>query len=181
MCLILILYIIEHVVGVVASISRPYIGVVIFELSLLLITISILLPERNVLHGDLNSPTLWSTRSHSFVLFHHNNVLATQPGMTNISDQIREAILRWLGHVERNTEEDVVMRICKMDMEVYRNIGILKLQWKMLHKTSRKRQKYRENIHMTEVHGECKLDAPRRIRRADTDTICMKGCSKYSD
>ena len=89
MCFILILYIIEHVVGVVASISRPYICVVIFELSLLLITIYILLSERNVLYGDLNSTNLGSTFSPSFVLFHYNNVLATQPGMTNIGEKIR--------------------------------------------------------------------------------------------
>ena len=30
--------------------------------------------------------------------------------MANISEIIREAIPRWLGHVERKTEEDVVMR-----------------------------------------------------------------------
>ena len=30
--------------------------------------------------------------------------------MANISEKIREARLRWLGHVTRKTEEDVVMR-----------------------------------------------------------------------
>ena len=30
--------------------------------------------------------------------------------VANISETIREARLRWLGHVERNIEEDVVMR-----------------------------------------------------------------------
>ena len=30
--------------------------------------------------------------------------------MANISEKIRDARLRWLGHVERKTEEDVVMR-----------------------------------------------------------------------
>ena len=34
--------------------------------------------------------------------------------MANISEKIREARLRWLGHVERKTEEDVVMRRWKM-------------------------------------------------------------------
>ena len=31
-------------------------------------------------------------------------------GVANIGETIREAILRWLGHVERKTDEDVVMR-----------------------------------------------------------------------
>ena len=30
-------------------------------------------------------------------------------GVANISEKIREARLKWLGHVERKTEEDVVM------------------------------------------------------------------------
>ena len=30
--------------------------------------------------------------------------------MANISEAIREARMRWLGHEERKTEEDVVMR-----------------------------------------------------------------------
>ena len=30
--------------------------------------------------------------------------------MANVSEKMKEARLRWLGHVERNTEEDVVMR-----------------------------------------------------------------------
>ena len=30
--------------------------------------------------------------------------------MANISEKMREAKLRWLGHVERKTEEDVVIR-----------------------------------------------------------------------
>ena len=30
-------------------------------------------------------------------------------GVANISEKGREAILRWSGHVERKTEEDVVM------------------------------------------------------------------------
>ena len=34
-------------------------------------------------------------------------------GVTNISDKIREARLRWLGHVERKKEEVVVMRTWK--------------------------------------------------------------------
>ncbi len=34
-------------------------------------------------------------------------------GVANISERIRQARLRWLGHVERKTEEDVVMRTWK--------------------------------------------------------------------
>ena len=33
--------------------------------------------------------------------------------MANISEKIREASLRWLGHVERKTEEDVILRTWK--------------------------------------------------------------------
>ena len=35
--------------------------------------------------------------------------------MTNINEKIREARLRWLGDVERKTEEDVVMRTWNLD------------------------------------------------------------------
>ena len=34
-------------------------------------------------------------------------------GVANISENIREARPRWLGHVERKTGEDVVMRTWK--------------------------------------------------------------------
>ena len=34
-------------------------------------------------------------------------------GVANISEKIREEKLRWLGRVERKTEEDVVMRTWK--------------------------------------------------------------------
>ncbi len=36
--------------------------------------------------------------------------IRARPGVANISEKIREARLRWLDHVERKTEEDVVMR-----------------------------------------------------------------------
>ena len=40
--------------------------------------------------------------------------------MANTSEKIREARLKWLGHVERRTEEDVVMRTWKwVDTECY--------------------------------------------------------------
>ena len=47
----------------------------------------------------------------------------------NISEKIREARLRYLGHVKRKTEEDVVMRKWKMEMDGHRNIGRRKLRW----------------------------------------------------
>ena len=49
--------------------------------------------------------------------------------VTNISEKIREARLRWLGHVERKTEEDVVMRTWKMEVGGHRKLGRLKLRW----------------------------------------------------
>ena len=42
-----------------------------------------------------------------------NEEIRARAGVANISEKIREARLRWLGHVERKTEEDVVMRTWK--------------------------------------------------------------------
>ena len=39
-----------------------------------------------------------------------NEEIITRAGVENISETIREERLRWLGHVERKSEEDVVMR-----------------------------------------------------------------------
>ena len=39
-----------------------------------------------------------------------NEEIRAWAGVANISKKIREARLRWLGNVERNIEEDVVMR-----------------------------------------------------------------------
>ena len=47
----------------------------------------------------------------------------SKTGVANIGEKIREARLRWLGHVERKTEEDVVMRRWKIV------IGRPKLRW----------------------------------------------------
>ena len=41
-------------------------------------------------------------------------------GVTHIGDTIREARLRWLGHVERKREEVVVMRKWKMEVSGHR-------------------------------------------------------------
>ena len=49
--------------------------------------------------------------------------------MVIISEKLREARLRWLGHVERKTGEDEVMRIWKMEVGGHRKIGRPKRRW----------------------------------------------------
>ena len=39
-----------------------------------------------------------------------NEEIRARSGVANISGNLREARVGWLGHVERKTEEDVVMR-----------------------------------------------------------------------
>ena len=39
-----------------------------------------------------------------------NEEIRARAGVANISEKIREARLRWLGHVERRMNEDAVMR-----------------------------------------------------------------------
>ena len=46
--------------------------------------------------------------------------IRTRAGVANISEKIREARLRWLGHVERKTEEDIVIRTWKMGLSGHR-------------------------------------------------------------
>ena len=48
--------------------------------------------------------------------------------VANISETIREAILGWLGHVVRKTDEDLCSYE-KMEAGGHRNIGRLKLRW----------------------------------------------------
>ena len=43
--------------------------------------------------------------------------------MTNISKKIKEVRPRWLGHVERNTDEIVTMRTRRMGASEHRKIG----------------------------------------------------------
>ena len=43
-----------------------------------------------------------------------NEEIRARAGVANISEKIRDAKLRWLGRVERKTEEDIVMRTWKM-------------------------------------------------------------------
>ena len=48
-----------------------------------------------------------------------NEEIRARAGVAKISKQITEVWSRWLGHVERKTEEDVVMRRWKwMDIEI---------------------------------------------------------------
>ena len=47
----------------------------------------------------------------------------------NIGEKIGEAILRWLGHVERNNEEDVVMMTWNTDVSGQRHIGRFNSRW----------------------------------------------------
>ena len=45
--------------------------------------------------------------------------IRARAGVANISEKIREESLEWLDHVERKTEEDVVMRTWKwVDIEI---------------------------------------------------------------
>ena len=56
-----------------------------------------------------------------------NEEIRARAGVANISEKIREA--RWLGHVERKTKEDVVMRKWKMEVGGHRKIGRQKQRW----------------------------------------------------
>ena len=58
-----------------------------------------------------------------------NEEIGAGAGVANISETIREARRRWLGLVERKTEEDVVMRTWKMEVGGQRKIGRPKLRW----------------------------------------------------
>ena len=49
-----------------------------------------------------------------------NEEIRARSGVANISGKIREARVGWLGHVERKTEEDVVMRTCTMEVGGHR-------------------------------------------------------------
>ena len=54
--------------------------------------------------------------------------IRARAGVANVGEKIREASLRWLGHVEGNTEEVVVMRTWKMEVGGHRKIGRPKLR-----------------------------------------------------
>ena len=58
-----------------------------------------------------------------------NEEIRARAGVANVGEKIREASLRWLGHVEGNTEEDVVMRTWKIKVCGHRKIGRPKLRW----------------------------------------------------
>ena len=50
-------------------------------------------------------------------------------GVANMSKKIREARLRWSGHLERKTEDEVVMRTWKIEVSGFRMVGRKKLRW----------------------------------------------------
>ena len=50
-------------------------------------------------------------------------------GVANISENTREARLRWLGHVEKKKEECVVMTTWKMEVTVHRKTGRPQPRW----------------------------------------------------
>ena len=58
-----------------------------------------------------------------------NEEIGARGGVVNICEKIREARLRWLGHVKRKTEEDVVMRRWKMEVRGHRRVRRPKLRW----------------------------------------------------
>ena len=64
--------------------------------------------------------------------------ISARAGVANIRGKIREAKLRWLGHVERQTEEDVVMRTWTMEVGGHRKIGRPKLRWSDVIRKDRK-------------------------------------------
>ena len=67
-----------------------------------------------------------------------NEEIRARADVANISEKIREARLRWLGHVARETEEDVVMRTWKMGG--HRQIGRPKLRWSDVIREDRKKE-----------------------------------------
>ena len=52
-----------------------------------------------------------------------NEEISARSGVANISGKMREARVGWLGHVERMTEEDVVMRTCTMEVGRHRKMN----------------------------------------------------------
>ena len=58
-----------------------------------------------------------------------NEEIRARAGVANISENTRESKPRWLGHVERKTEGDVVMSTWNMEVGGHRKIGGPKLRW----------------------------------------------------
>ncbi len=71
--------------------------------------------ERNLLERTDMRMLRWMTGIKRIEKIRNEEVKA-RAGVSNISEKIREARLRWLGHVERKTQQDVVMRTWKMEM-----------------------------------------------------------------
>ena len=58
-----------------------------------------------------------------------NEGIRARAGVANIREKRREARLRWVGHLERNTQENVLMRTWKMEVGEHGKIGRPKMRW----------------------------------------------------
>ena len=56
--------------------------------------------------------------------------IRSRPGVANMSEKIREARLGWLERVERKTEEGIVRRTWKTEVNGHRVIARPKLMWR---------------------------------------------------
>ena len=52
-----------------------------------------------------------------------NEEIRAMAGVANISENIRDGVLRWIGLVWRKTADDVVMRTWKAEVGGHRHIG----------------------------------------------------------
>ena len=82
--------------------------------------------------------------------------------MANISEKIRKAGLRRLGHVERKTEDDAVMRTWKMELGGHRKIKRPELRWidVMRKKHEEETSKDRRSIRPENVEFENSMRRP---------------------
>ena len=109
-----------------------------------------------------------------------NEEVRATAGLANISEKLREAILRWLGHVERKIEEDVVMRTRNMEVGGHRKLGRAKLMWSDVirkdMKESGERRKYRRRTRPESVEIENSMRQPHRgkDRRRSVDVYVHK-------
>ena len=89
--------------------------------------------------------------------------IRARAGVANIGEKIRDARLRWLGHVERKTEDDVVIRTWKMEVGGHRHIGRPKLRWSDVigKHTKEKQVKIEEGEHRRRWRLKTRCDDPK--------------------